>query len=80
MQLPGLGVTIPPGASTAAYLDSRQLSATLLGGYRLVDDDRITFDMLAGARFWHISNRVSVHASHPLISHTRETIKKALAG
>ncbi|MCC4264223.1 hypothetical protein LL240_07115 [Oceanimonas baumannii] len=67
MQLPGLGVTIPPGASTTAYLDSRQLSATLLGGYRLVDDDKITVDMLAGARFWYISNRISVNASHPLI-------------
>ena len=66
MQIPGLGV-IPPGASVDAEVDTKQFTATLQGGYRVVDTPQVTLDALAGARFWYISNDVTVTASHPAI-------------
>lgn len=67
MQLPGLGVAIPPGASVDAKVDSKQFMATLQGGYRVIDTAQFTLDALGGMRFWHISNDVMVTASHALI-------------
>jgi len=64
-QIPGLGVTIPPGAKVDADVDSQQFMATLQGGYRLLSTPTFTVDALAGARFWHISNDVTVTASIP---------------
>jgi len=66
-QIPGLGVTIPPGASIDAEVDTQQFMATLQGGYRVFETPQFTLDALAGARFWHISNDVTVTASHPAI-------------
>jgi hypothetical protein len=66
-QIPGLGAAIPPGASVDARVDTKQFMATLQGGYRVLDTPGITFDALAGARFWHISTDVRVTASHPAI-------------
>lgn len=66
-QIPGLGVPIPPGASVDAKVDTKQFMATLQGGYRVVETPQFTLDTLAGARFWSISNDVSVTASHPAI-------------
>ncbi|MET4898704.1 hypothetical protein RN629_16375 [Sphingomonadaceae bacterium jetA1] len=66
-QIPGLGVAIPPGASVDAKVDSKQFTATVLGGYRFLDTPQFTLDGLAGARFWHISNDVAVTASHAAI-------------
>ena len=66
-QIPGLGVSIPPGASVDAKVDSKQFTATLLGGYRIVDTSQFTLDALGGARFWYISTDVAVTASHPAI-------------
>ncbi len=66
-QLPGLGVTIPPGASTRAKVKNKQFMATLQGGYRVVSTPDFTLDALAGIRFWHISTDVSVTAGHPAI-------------
>lgn len=66
-QIPGLGVTIPPGATVDAKVDSVQFTATLQGGYRIIDTPQITLDAMAGARIWYISNDVTVTASHPLI-------------
>ncbi len=66
-QIPGLGVVIPPGASVDAKVDTKQFTATLMGGYRVIDTPQFTLDALGGARFWHISNDVSVTASHPAI-------------
>ncbi|MDO3443955.1 hypothetical protein [Agrobacterium sp. V1] len=63
-QIPGLGVTIPPGATIDGKVDTRQFMATLQGGYRVIDTSQFTLDALAGARFWHISNDVTVTASH----------------
>ncbi len=67
LQIPGLGVAIPPGASVDAKVDTKQFMATLQGGYRVIDTPQFTLDALAGARFWHISNDVTVTASHPAI-------------
>lgn len=66
-QVPGLGVTIPPGATVSAALDTTQFTATLLGGYRVVDTPQFTLDALAGARLWRISNDLTVTASHATI-------------
>lgn len=63
-QIPGLGVVIPPGASIDADVDTKQFTATVQGGYRIVDTPQFTLDGLAGARFWYISNDVTVTASH----------------
>lgn len=67
LQIPGLGIAIPPGASVDARVDTKQFTATLQGGYRLVDTRQFTLDALAGARIWYISNDVSVTAMHPAI-------------
>ncbi len=67
LQLPGLGATIPPGASVRAKVDSKEFMTTLQGGYRVFDTPQFTLDALAGARIWYISNDVRVFASAPLI-------------
>lgn len=58
--LPALPV--PPGTIINGSVDSKQFMATLQGGYRVVDTPDFTLDALAGARFWHISNDVTVSA------------------
>ncbi len=65
LQIPGLGVTIPPGAIVDAKVDTTQFTSTLQGGYRVVDTSQVTLDALVGARFWYVSNEVTVTASHP---------------
>jgi hypothetical protein len=67
MQIPGLGVPIPPGASVDATVDTKEFMATLQGGYRVFETPQFTLDALAGARFWYISNDVTVIARHPAI-------------
>jgi hypothetical protein len=67
LQIPGLGVPIPPGANVDARVDTEQFTATFQGGYRLLETPRFTLDALAGARFWYISNDVTVTASHPAL-------------
>lgn len=66
LQIPGLP-TLPPGAAIDATVDTQEFMATLQAGYRVIDADGFSLDALAGARFWHISNDVSVTASHPLL-------------
>ena len=66
-QIPELGVVLPPGAQVEAKVDSRQFMATLLGGYRVTESPRYTLDLLGGVRVWHVSNEITVNASHPLI-------------
>lgn len=63
LQIPGIG-TIPSGASVDANVDTTQFTATLQGGYRVLDTPEFSLDALGGARFWYISNDVSVTASH----------------
>lgn len=59
LQLPG-GIVVPAGTSIDATVDTKQFMATLQGGYRVVDRPSFTLDALAGARFWHISNDVTL--------------------
>lgn len=56
-RLPG-GIVLPAGTRVDATVDTKQFTATLQGGYRVVDRPGFTLDALAGARFWHISNDV----------------------
>lgn len=60
--LPPLPVPVPPGTVVDGAADTKQLMATLQGGYRLHDEPGLTFDALAGLRFWHIANDVTVSA------------------
>lgn len=60
--IPGLGA-IPPGVNVEADVDTKQFTATLMGGYRVIDTPEFTLDALGGARFWHISNDVKLTAS-----------------
>lgn len=67
LKLPGFGITIPPGVS----VDTEQFMVTMQGGYRVVDTPQFTLDVLAGVRFWYISNGVRVMASHSVIGTCR---------
>lgn len=60
--IPGVGV-IPPGGNIDAKVDTKQFTATLMGGYRVIDTPQFTLDALGGARFWHISNDVKLTGS-----------------
>ena len=60
--VPGLGA-IPPGINVDADVDTKQFTATLMGGYRVIDTADFTLDALGGARFWHIANDVTLTAS-----------------
>lgn len=60
--IPGLGA-IPAGVNVDADVDTKQFTATLMGGYRVIDTPDFTLDALGGARFWHISNDVKLTAS-----------------
>lgn len=64
-QIPGLGITIPSGASIDGKVDTTQFMGTLLGGYQLLDTPEFSLDILGGVRFWRISNRITVTTSHP---------------
>lgn len=61
--IPDVGV-IPPGGNIDAKIDTKQFTATLMGGYRVIDTPQFSLDALAGARFWHISNTVKLTGSH----------------
>ncbi len=76
LQIPGLP-TLPAGAAIDADVDTQEFMATLQAGYRIVDADGFSLDALAGARFWHISNEVTVTASHPLIGSVSATHKES---
>jgi hypothetical protein len=60
--LPPLPVPVPPGTVVEGEVDTKEVMATLQGGYRVLDAPGFTLDALAGARFWHISNDVTVSA------------------
>lgn len=56
--LPGLS----PGLPVRGDVDTKEFMLTLQGGYRFYDTPGLTLDGLAGARYWHISNELSVNA------------------
>lgn len=60
--LPPLPLPIPPGTVIDAKVDTKQFMTTLQGGYRVFDTPDFTLDATGGARFWHISNDVTVKA------------------
>ena len=60
--LPPLPAPVPPGTVLEGQVDSRQFSATLQGGYRVVDTPDFTLDVLGGFRTWRLSNHVTVSA------------------
>lgn len=49
---------VPPGVPASGELT--QTSLTLAAGYRLVEDQGVSFDVLAGARTWRIEGAVDV--------------------
>lgn len=49
---------LPPGLPAEGKVTQRSL--TLLAGWRVVANDRMTLDALAGARAWKVKSRVSV--------------------
>lgn len=67
LEIPGVG-TIPSGGDIAAKVDTKQFTATLMGGYRVIDTPQFTLDALGGARFWRISNDVKLTGSLGVIS------------
>lgn len=54
--IPGFGPT--PGLGVS--VDTRQLTATVKAGYRLYSSPDFTFDLLAGGRFWQITNDIKI--------------------
>lgn len=56
--LPGL----PPGLPVSGDVDTKEFMLTLQGGYRFHDTPGLTLDGLVGARYWHVSNRLTVNA------------------
>lgn len=62
LTIPGVGL-IPPGGNIDAKVDTKQFTATLMGGYRVIDTPQFTLDALGGTRFWHISNDVKLTGS-----------------
>lgn len=75
-QIPGLGITIPPGARVDGKVDTQQFMATLLGGYRLLDRPDFTVDLLGGMRLWHIANDIHVATDHPLTGRHRASYRE----
>ncbi|MDI6025404.1 hypothetical protein QBK99_04200 [Corticibacterium sp. UT-5YL-CI-8] len=59
--LPALPL-VPLGTLVNGSVDTKQFTATLQGGYRVLDAPDFTLDALAGVRFWHVSNDVTVSA------------------
>lgn len=64
-QVPGITGVIPRGTQINGKVDSTQFITTLMGGYRIMDTENYTLDILGGVRYWYISNKVKVNASHP---------------
>lgn len=78
-QVPGATVVVPPGSRVEGKMDTTQFMATLQGGYRLLDETGYTFDLLAGVRFWHVANHVTVSASNPAIGSVAESWRESFS-
>jgi len=50
----------PGGVEVSGEVDSVEFNATAQAGYRFVDAPQFTLDVLAGGRFWYISNDVTI--------------------
>lgn len=60
--LPPLPGPVPPGTVIEGSLDTRQFTASLLVGYRMIEGPDFSFDVLGGMRTWRVSNDVAVSA------------------
>ncbi|MGY6251643.1 hypothetical protein ACXIUS_29650 [Bosea thiooxidans] len=49
-----------PVRGLSAKADTREINATLQAGYRIVETAPFTLDLLAGARLWKVSTKVTV--------------------
>jgi len=58
-----------PGGSIGADVDTTEFMSTIAAGYRLYESANFTFDAMAGARFWQISNNVTVSYGGYSLSH-----------
>lgn len=45
--------------SLKATVDTENIAATLMGEYRLINDESIKLDLMGGARLWHVANDIS---------------------
>lgn len=67
--LPPSPLPIPPGSTLRASVDTKQFTASLLGGYRLIDTQNVTLDALAGLNYWHVSNELTLRVGRLSKSH-----------
>jgi hypothetical protein len=58
-----------PGGSIDASVDTTEFTSTLEAGYRLYASPQFTFDALAGARIWQITNNVTANYAGYSVSH-----------
>lgn len=70
-QVPGINGVIPKGTRISGTAETTQLTTTMLGGYRIIDTQDYTLDILGGFRYWYLKNNVKVNASHPSIGNRR---------
>lgn len=70
-QVPGMTVIIPPGTHLSGRVDTTQFITTMMSGYRIMDTESYTLDVLGGFRYGYISNDVTVDAYHPAIGSHR---------
>ena len=49
-----------PVRGLSAKVDTREINVSLQAGYRIIATAPFTLDILAGARFWNVSNKVTV--------------------
>lgn len=62
--LPALPAPLPVISTLRGQVDTSQLVFTLQGGARFIKQENLTLDVLTGARFWRIANKVTLTANH----------------
>ncbi len=70
-QVPGIKGVIPKGTQINGRADSTQFMTTMMSGYRIMDTENYTLDILGGLRYWYIRNNVRVTARHSSIGEHR---------
>ena len=58
-----------PVRGLSAKVDTREINVSAQAGYRIVGTAPFTLDLLAGARLWNVSNKVTVSYGPYAISH-----------
>ena len=49
-----------------------------MSGYRIMDTENYSLDILGGFRYWYIKNNITVNAYHPLIGNYRTSYGEKL--